>query len=212
MPMGIVSDEDFRKEKENLTPVPSHPLPTGNNGNNSNEVQAEIKDVTRGRPSGSVEVPDGLRKLIGDASITDGRQSALELAQNFGISPSSVSAYANGSRSTASYDDQPNKGVVDEARVRVQKKARQKMLLAMNKLTPDKMETAKAKDLAGIAKDMAAVVRAMEPETKSSDAPTNGPTFIFYSPQQRKEEVFDVVYAKEQDWNHRWMQNSLNGS
>jgi len=192
MPMGIVSDEDFAKEKGNLSPTPPLVKPT--------PIQpAEIVDVNRGRPPGSVEVPNSLRKIIGEASVTGGRQEALALANAFGISPSSASAYAVGATSTSSYNETPNKPVINEAKIKVQKKARQKMLLAMNKLTPDKLDATNAKDLSGIAKDMSAIIRNMEPEsaTKPGDNPSNGPTFIFYSPQQKKEEDFDVVFAKE---------------
>lgn len=185
MPMGIVSDKDFDKALEDVTPCP--PLPIGKG--------AAIVPVSKGRGS-NPEVPDGLRKIIGEESAINGRASALEIADKFGISPSSVSAYANGSTSTASYDNQPNLSHINDAKQRVAKKARNRLVTALNALTQEKIESAKAKDIAGVAKDMAAVIRTMEPEQVKTGG-NSGPTFIFYSPQMRREEVYDIVKVKE---------------
>lgn len=189
MAMGIVSDKDFDKELEKSSSEAKLPL----------KKEAEIIDVSRGRGNGNVEVPNSLRKIIGEESTLNGRQSGIELAKSFGLSPSSVSAYANGATSTASYDEQPNKPHINQSKERVVKRARNRLMRALHHITDDKLQLTGAKDLAGIAKDMSAVIRTMEPEVPKGDGGinNNGPTFIFYSPQQRKEESFDVVYAKE---------------
>jgi hypothetical protein len=70
-------------------------------------------------------------------------------------------------------------------------------MLALHHITVDKLVDAKVRDLAGIARDMSAVIKSIEPEEKANPLGSNGPTFIFYSPQFRKEEHFDVVQAKE---------------
>lgn len=186
MAMGIVSDKDFEKALSDVTPGP--PLPLGNG--------VSIVDVNRGRGNGNIEVPESLRKILGEESAINGRQSALEIASNFGISPSSVSAYANGSTSTSSYDNQPNLAHINKAKLKIAKKARNRLVMALNSLTQEKIETAKVKDIAGVAKDMAAVIRTMEPEVPKVSGP-NGPTFIFYSPQMRSEKVFDIIQVKE---------------
>lgn len=187
MPMGIVSDEDFKKERDNSSPD-RRPL---------EKPSAVVVDTTRGRGVGNVEVPDSLRKIIGETSVTDGPAEATQLAANFGISRSSVSAYANGATSTASYDDTPNKNIIKEAREKISRKARGKLMLALRSLTPEAIAMAKAKDIAGIAKDMSAVIRSMEEKSSHDDSGPKGPTFIFYSPQTRKEETFDVVFTRE---------------
>lgn len=191
MPMGIVSDTEFEREKSNSSP--SKPVPP------TNPISGEIVDVNKGRGTGNKEVPDSLRKVIGEESVTNGRQSALELAQGFGISPSSVSAYSVGANSTASYADRPNQPIINESKGRVANRALGKLKKALHKITDEKLDAASAKDLAGIAKDMSAVVRSMEPDNSrgSDDGKNNGPTFVFYAPQIRDERQFDVVHVKE---------------
>jgi predicted transcriptional regulator len=183
MPMGIVSNKEFEHALEDAT---ASPKPTS----------VQIVDMEKGRGKGNVEVPDGLRKIIGEESAINGRASALEIANQFGVSPSSVSAYAHGANSTSSYDQQPGLEKLNEARLRVAKKARNRLITALNSLTKEKIESAKAKEIAGVAKDMSVVIKNMEPD--GPKAPTNsGPTFVFYSPTFKREEHFDVVRVTE---------------
>lgn len=183
MPMGIVSDSDFDKElKRNQTNLPS---------------EVTIKPIDKGRGLGNVGVPESLRKVIGETSVTDGREEAVKLAESFGISPSSVSAYANGATSTSTYADQPNRTHIDQAKIRIASKARKKLMLAIGGITKEKLGEANARTLAGIAKDMSAVVKNMEPDTPKVPEGNSGPTFVIYAPQYRKEEHFEVVHAKE---------------
>jgi len=194
MPMGIVTDKEFDLEKSKIVTPP----PSREESNSSVPITGEIMDVNRGRGKGSVEVPNSLRNIIGEESAINGRQAGVELAQQFGVSPSSVSAYDVGATSTSSYDRRPNQPVINQAKERIAKRARNKLMAALGKITDDKLEAANAKDLAGIAKDMSAVVRTMEPEQeKGIENPNNGPTFVFYAPQFRKEEHFDIVHVKE---------------
>lgn len=186
MPMGIVSDKDFEKEVAHTVPTPIE-----------TPVTTVIQPINRGRGAGNVEVPNSLRNVIGDEAATNGRESATELARRFGISQSSVSAYGTGATSTASYAERPNAGVIKEAKERIAKRARGKLMRALNKITDEKLDAANAKDLAGIAKDMSAVVRTMEPEDVKAPTGNNGPTFVFYAPQMRSEEQYAVVHTKE---------------
>ena len=182
MALGIVSDDEFESEISSLT-VPAQP-------------KVSIVDMEKGRGKDNVEVPDSLRKIIGEESAINGRESALDMANRFGVSPSSVSAYKNGSTSTSSMDEQPNREFINGARNRVAKKARNRLVMALNSLTQEKIENSRAKDIAGIAKDMSAVIKTMEPEVARFGG-GSGPTFVFYSPQVRSEKVFDVVHVKE---------------
>ena len=104
MPIGIVSDEDFESELNRIS-VPKKVVP-------SPVLNPEIVEMDRpGRKEGDVNVPESLRKIIGEEALLNGRQSALGLAKMFDISPASVSAYANGATSTASYNS-PNTALV----------------------------------------------------------------------------------------------------
>jgi len=200
MAMGIVSDKDFNLERSKLN-VPSKEQSVPNPETNTIEgiiTEGTIVDITRGRPSGALKVPNGLRQLIGEESAINGRDSALELASQFGISPSSVSAYNKGATSTASYDETPNKPHIDTAKQRVSNRARTRLMSALRHITEDKLEISKATELADIANKMSAVIKNMEPESNKNPNPSiNKPTFIFYSPQMRKEEHYDVVHMKE---------------
>lgn len=194
MAIGIVSEKDFDSEVTKI-------VPSIREESKSND--AVIKDIERGRGTGNTEVPNGLRKIIGEESEINGRQSGIELASRFGISPSSVSAYSNGATSTATYNDERNKenGItnhINKTKERITKRARNKLLLALNHITEEKLGEAKVRDLAGIAKDMSAVIKNMEPEKEKSDSNTqNGPTFVFYAPQFKDERSFDIIHLKE---------------
>jgi hypothetical protein len=190
MAMGIVSDSEFDSELKKSSDKPRE-------GSNSKSITGEVVDMpAKGRGVGNVEVPDSLRKVIGETAITEGRDTAVELARQFGISPSSASAYNVGATSTASYDERPNASNINKAKEKIGKRARMKLMSALRHITDEKLGEAKVRDLASIAKDMSVVFKHMEPDGPKTPANT-GPTFVFYSPQFRKEEHYDVVTAKE---------------
>lgn len=177
MPIGIVSDNDFDLEL------------------NRSKITAEVKQKpTLGRGINHVEVPESLRKIIGETSEINGREDALALANQFGISSSSVSAYANGATSTKSYHE-PNKELkshINSAKERISKKAQNRLINALNEITPEKLAEAKLRDISSVARDMAAIVKDMEVE-EVKDTNQNGPTFVFYAPQIKSESAFDVI-------------------
>lgn len=189
--MGIVSDNDFDDELNRCNNGQK------NNGVSNESEKAEIVEIERGRGKGNTEIPDSLRKVIGEESAINGRASALELARNFDVSPSSVSAQAVGAMSTASYDNRPNQSHIIKSKERIATRARSKLTQALINLTSEKLKDAKARDLSGIAKDMSAVIRNMEPETPRNPDERRGPTFIFYSPQFKQEEHFETIHVKE---------------
>jgi hypothetical protein len=158
-----------------------------------------VKEIpNKGRQIGSVEVPNALRQVIGETSAIDGRAAALELARTFEVGPSSVSAYNKGATSTASYSDRPNLPHINQAKERISKKARTRLINALNHITNDKLESAKVGELATVARNMSAIVKDMEPESEKGGKNTmNQPTFVFYSPQVRKEDTFDVIKLPE---------------
>jgi len=187
MAMGIVNDSEFEDELKRNGILPS------------SDSSENVKIIEKGRGIGKTAVPNNLRKIIGETSEIDGRQEALDLARHFDISPSSVSAYAHGNTSTASYNKPVESLVnnINQAKERITKRARNKLMMALNNITSEKMTESKARDLAGIAKDMSVIIRNMEPDTPVNLIGNGGPTFILYRPQVRKEESYDVMYSKE---------------
>jgi predicted transcriptional regulator len=186
MPIGIVSDDDFLKElNSSKESVKTH-------------VPEIITPEVPGRKEGDNNVPNSLRKIIGETAVIEGRQEALDLAEMFGISASSVSAYAKGATSTSSYQS-PAKSIlshINKSRSRSVKKASRVLNEALNAISPEKLADVKARDLAGIAKDMSAVIKNLEPDAPANDG-EQAPQFVIFAPQFIKEENFDTIIVNE---------------
>ena len=194
MPIGIVSDDDLALELERL-----------NKGKKKSEpiVQTpEIVDIpTKGRNEGDVNVPESLRKIIGETALLDGRQSALQLAEQFGLSKSSVSAYTKGATSTTTYNE-PNKEIIshiNKARQRAIKKASRTLNGALEAISQDKLDQTDAKDLSVIAKNMSGIIKDLEPKETSdpSSQSSNQPQFVIFAPQFRDERSFESIVVNE---------------
>jgi hypothetical protein len=188
MAIGVVNDSDFEIE---LTKVNSVPI-------EKQIKESEVIDIVRGRGKNNLEVPDSLRKIIGETSEIDGRQSAIALARQFGISDSSVSAYSNGATSTSSYNDSKDsiRNHINKSKERISIKAKNKLVAALNGITPDKLANARLRDLSGLAKDMSGIIKDMEPD-RQGPSKESGPQFIIYSPQFKKEEHFETIIVNE---------------
>lgn len=193
MAMGIVSDKDFGEEAKrlNIREQSSTTFPS------LSEEQARIQEINRGRGDGNTAVPDSLRKVIGETAITAGRQEAIALAREFGISQASADAYAHGSTSLASYDKQPNLEHINSAKARVSKKARSKLMLALSAITKDKVTDLSVRDAAGVAKDMSVVMKNMETNSPTGGDDKKTPQYIIYAPQFRDERSYEIVNARE---------------
>jgi predicted transcriptional regulator len=201
VPIGIVSDEDFQRELQNIT-RPNPPAPAGVTTPvvpNSTAL-TEIVTLDRpGRKDGHTNVPDSLRKIIGEDAVINGRQSALGLAGMFGISPSSVSAYAKGATSTASYH-QPKESIIshiNKSRRRAITKAQKTLNGALSAITQEKLDYTDAKDLSAIAKDMSVVIKNLEPAPTAQSDNSNQPQFTIFAPTFRDERSFDSIVVKE---------------
>ncbi len=187
MGLGLVSDDEFLSQLENVnrSSLPINLTPNG--------VISQL--ASPGRASGDVNVPSSLRAVIGETSALDGRSEGIKLASEFGISPSSVSAYKNGATSTASYNEAKPaiKNPIARAKARIASRSRNRILHAINAITDEKLDQARAKDLAGIAKNLAGVVSVMESNGIDPSIDTSKPAIIIFAPQIRKEESFDVI-------------------
>lgn len=189
-PMGIVSDEDFNKEISNshvtvdksVTPKPT----------------SEVIDIQKGRGEGKKETPDEIRRLVGISAV-NGEGTGAEIASAFNVSESSVSAYKVGSTSTASYH-QPQESLLDSLnnhKAKISKKARARLMSALNSITPEKLEGVKARDLAAIAKDMSAIITDMEPQINPNVQQGNNVQFVFMAPRVRDLESFKIIDLAE---------------
>jgi hypothetical protein len=187
MGIGIVSNEEFEKALNKSVPLPT--------------PKVEIVDgPVKGRGKGSNEVPQSLRNIIGEEAIINGRGNALDLAKVFGLEGASVSAYTNGSTSTATYNKQPGLDKLNESKLRVSGRALKRLNLALSSLTPEKLQDTKAVELASVARSMSAIIKDMEPESPHSSMEGGGnigPTYILYAPQIKEERQYEVIDARE---------------
>jgi len=194
MPIGIVSDEEFFKESSSYSPAKSLIVPP------NPVLEGEILDIPkRGRKDGDIEVPDSLRKIIGEEALLNGRASAVQLAAEFGLSPSSASAYAVGATSTSSYN-QPKPSIlshINKSRERATKKAAKTLNAALAAITQEKLDYLDADKVSGIAKDMSVIIKNLEPKVDPSGSSAATPQFTIYAPQFRDERSFEFIQVTE---------------
>jgi len=185
--IGVVSNEQFESELVQLNrPAPKPVIPN-----------SQIF-INKGRKNGDVNVPESIQKLIGEESALYGRSKALELASDLGISNSSVSAYANGSTSTASYNKPSDKltQYLTSRKNRATKKSLRVLHSALDSITPEKLAGIKGRDLAGIAKDMSSIVKNMEP-SNMKDGSIVRPQFVVFAPTFNKEESYETIIVND---------------
>jgi hypothetical protein len=199
MALGIVSDEEFEKDLidakvpivptvETEEPFPIIPV--------EEILSGEIVVPRLGRGVGNKETPEILRKLIGDESIGS-RVDALALGESLGISPSSVSAYANAATSTATYNkpSEPLEDFLKQRKNRIIKKASAKMIAAIDGIDEAKLAEAPAGVLAGIAKSLSGVIKDLEPPVR--DEKQTNVQFIMYAPKLQPENTFEVIHVSD---------------
>jgi len=180
MPMGVLSDDDFESELASYLPA----------------QKVEIIDVVKGRGNTN-EVPESLRKVIAEEAINGARSDELEKV--FDVSPSSISAYKNGSTSTSSYN-QPNKELknhTNSIKDIISGKARKVLAKALDNITDDKLKDAGIVTLATVARSMSGVVKDLEPPVIEEKKENDGPSYVIYAPQFRDERTFEVIQVKE---------------
>jgi len=204
MPIGLVSDADFLKEMGRTSPggiVKKDVVPSATPPELDKVIDGVVEDThSAGRNKGDTNVPESLRKIIGEESVIHGRASALQLAKDVGVSPSSVSAYAKGATSTATIKS-PVKSIlthINKSRVRAVKRASSTLNAALGAITQDKLDYADVKDLSTIAKDMSVIIKNLEPPPdKPGEGETKAPAFVIFAPQFRREEQFETITVQE---------------
>lgn len=203
MGLGIVSDEDFNSElsnsnREYVNPT-SAPADMGPDENESPVITSDTlikKYHEHGRNPGDVNVPQSLRKLIGDTATFEGRPAGLQLADSLGLSSRSVSAYTNTNNSSLSENNKSDiTSFLTDRKAKISKKAINKLSLAINMIDETKLQECDARTLSGVAKDMAIVVKSMEPTQDMSVA--NPVQFLMYAPTINTENKYQTVVAKD---------------
>jgi transcriptional regulator with XRE-family HTH domain len=182
MAIGIVSDNDFDKEVTDIVRKDIRP--------SSSAVVDKLHKG--GRKEGDNAIPDVVKELVINESLNGA--SGKELSQALGISQSSISAYRNGANSTATYDKK-DKILIDHisrAKGKISKRARNVLNRSLDHLTDDKLSSVKAKDLAGIARNMSAIIRDMEPP---QDQVQNqlAVQFVMLAPPVHTEKHYDAI-------------------
>jgi hypothetical protein len=197
MSIGLVSDDMLAAELTKLSGPVNRRAP-------SDQIQSDqpiiVEKPSKGRSEGDNNIPDSLRQIIGEDAVINGRASAVSLAASFGISPSSVSAYAKGATSTTSYNT-PSKSIIghiNKSRARAVKKAQTTLNGALSAITQEKLDYTDAKDLSAIAKDMSVIIKNLEPEkVVPLEDQTKGPQFVIFAPQFRQENSFESIVVNE---------------
>lgn len=153
------------------------------------QVQQHRKN---GRPEGRTNIPDFLRPIIGASAHF---QSAREVAKEFGVSKGTVDLYKHGMVAGSGTRVHPDlKDRVDSIVGQVREKAAERLMAALGLLTDEKLATAKARDLSGIAADMSRVIEKSAPRSE-----VQATQIIIYAPSQRPIERYEVIEASDRD-------------
>lgn len=162
---------------------------------NKSLIDYEIAEIKRGRGD-SLNVEPEIRAMIAEEAIRSGK-TQLQIAQEYGVSPQAVEAYKNGATSLATYHEpkQELKQVVDQTKEDIAIRAKNKLAQCLEELSPEKIRGAKAKDIAGIAKDMSSVHKNMTADFDKSVNINN--KILVYQPRMKEEDDYEVVEAIE---------------
>lgn len=205
MPLGIVSPSEFEAEVNNSCII--------NRSNDEPKIEKSMEIIDdkvvitsdvlikkiheHGRNEGDVNVPQSLRRLIGDAATFEGRPAALQLAHSFGISNPSVDNYTNPNNSSLSESNKNDiLNVLTNRKLKISNRAINKLNLAISMIDEDKLKECDARELSGVAKDMAQVAKHMEPEIPK-EAEKTPVQFLMYAPVVKTENKYQTVIAKD---------------
>lgn len=179
--IGIVTNQEFEQELSDLnngSPI-SRPI-----------INEKVIDIKHGRGP-KKEVPSLIRQEIAKDAISG--IPAKTISELYDISSSSISAYKEGSTSTAFIGKRVDTSLLEAVQLKKQEigdSARGRLLAALDSLTDDKIEKAKAKDIASIAKDMSVVVRNTEGQ---GGFQVNNQQVNIYRPRMKEEDDYDVI-------------------
>lgn len=179
MPLGVLSDEEFLKELEKNQP--------------KKDLAKILDKPSEGRPAGKENTPDVIRKIIGEEKL-EGASSA-ELAKLFNVGPQAPTTYASGATTTGEGYGRKDEGLkkhLSGVKERISRRAGNKLMRALDSITPEKLVKLEARDASSIAKDMSTIIRNMEPKDDGPLVNVNS-NFVFYAPKLQQEEAYEVI-------------------
>ena len=203
MPLGIVNDQEFEQEINNSSvDSNNYDKPRASNPTTviTSDSLPEIEILPSvGRTPEVSNVPQSLRKILGEEVAVNGLRSARQLADSLGgISQPTLSTYGRGEVSPNGKNDQDNDltNYINGRKGKITKKALHKINLALSLMDETKLMGCDAKELSSVAKDMSVVVKQMEPTVKEEEK-KDPVQFHFYSPVIKQENHYETVTAKD---------------
>jgi hypothetical protein len=219
MPLGIVSNTDFEVERQNS----DSQFEVINNYNPNDYKKSEIIEVNKdtentnseepraltpiitsaqitGRKSDIGNVPQSLRKILAEEAVMGGNKSAQQLMDGLGmnLSQPTLSTYKRGevSPDIPTNDSKDLCDYINGRKNKIGKRALNRLNLALAHLDEAKLQGLEARELSGVAKDMAIIAEKMEPKQKEQEkvAPVQ---FIMMAPQINNEAHYETVVAKD---------------
>lgn len=178
MSLGIVNDDLFEAEINRL---------------NNPSTTALVKGRAPGGRGDAI--PDPVKKVIAECALLGDKQE--DIAKVFGVTQESVNSYSQGFNTSSLEQRKANPSLVShitEVREKITKKATNRLQLALNSITPDKVKDLSANKAGQLAKDMAAIVREMEPPMEGGNQ-NNGVQIIFQAPREKRLNEFEFIQS-----------------
>lgn len=174
MALGIVSDDIFDQELQKfLDPV--------------------IKVSRQGEGNDKEHVPDTIRKVLADTRLESGKDAADKLGEFLNVGDRSIEAYSKGRHHLDGETKVNGLGQhIARTKERIAMKAGNLALTALEAITSEKLDSASATELAGIARASASIVKDMIPEP-ASDRPAAVAQIILHAPKISSEERYKVI-------------------
>jgi|TARA_B110000263_G_scaffold245405_1_gene254925 hypothetical protein len=183
--MGLITNEEAERKLTDPSNL-FRQIPSEEDAEFAPEDKTSVEKLHRGGRTGQPNMTVKDRQTVGAISASVGPAKAAELT---GVSLEHARQLGMGQ--VSGKKDEALKQVVEEVSETVREVALSKVMGCLNLITSDKLgEIKTARELSGVAKDMASVAK----QVVDRDAKKNSQqTIIFYSPNQREEEAYEVV-------------------
>jgi hypothetical protein len=154
----------------------------------------EAKEVSIGRKemesrTAIMHTPEDIKVLAGALYMVEGSRIASEVS---GLGQHHTRLHAKGLSTRVKFDEELAEKVLDkkeELAAPIRDKALKVILNAIEVCTPEKLEQAKLREAAGVAKDMAAVYEKLGDKNAGNGSAIS---FHFHAPRERKENEYVI--------------------